>query len=377
MKILVLDREWSQTGFLVVSLARAGFDVILASGRGPEPWGLGRYCRIVTAPNGIDDPVFIERLLSTESADIVFPVAETLQQMVWHLPEILTRNVFPATTPRQRELLSDRPAMYEYISSVNVPAPELVHLHDERDLEAVAERLTFPLVLRGTQGLAGDQVCVVHDLQSARIAYAYLRDHSPAAPFAQRFMTGQRCLFGGLFDRGNMLQWFSQQTVEASSQTGPSLRVRSLNDPRLTEYAIRLFKGFEWSGLACAEFIRTEAGEYYFLEINPRPWAAIQAAHCCGVPLMDLFAEYLRGWTRREPMSFVADRDVTLFPAFVENRLSTGAGFQWRDLVAHLRSLRAVPWTHPGLLAHFARKLRWSAQLGADLRRQTVQPEAQ
>lgn len=374
MKILILDREWSQTAYLVVSLVRAGFDVVLASGRSAEPWGLGRYCRMVTAPNGIDDPVFIEQLLRTEQADIVFPAAETLLQIVWHLPESLTDRVFPATTPSQRLLLSHRPAMYEYVSSLKVPVPEFVSLPDERELEAATERLTFPLVLRGTQGLGGDQVRVVDDLPAARAAYSYLKDHSPGAPFAQRFLVGQRCLFGGLFNGGTRLQWFSQRTQESSTPTGPSLRVKSLNDPLLTGHATRIFEGLQWTGLACAEFILTETGEYHFLEINPRPWAAIQAAHCCGVPLMDLFAQLLLGRNPQEAFPFVENREVALFPAFLEARLATGTGLKLKDMASHLRLLRAVPWRHPGLLLHFGRKLRWSAQLGSDSRRQFVRP---
>ena len=369
MKILILDREWSQTAYLVVSLVRAGFDVTLASGRSVESWGLGRYCRMITAPNGIDDPDFIEQLLRTEQADIVFPAAETLLQIVWHLPEDLTEKVFPATTPMQRQLLSHRPAMYELVSALEVPVPEIVNLPDERELEVAAQRLTFPCVLRGTQGLGGDQVRVVNNLAAARTEYLYLKDHSPGTPFAQRFVCGQRCLFGGLFDGGTMLQWFSQRTIESNTRTGPSLRVKSLNDPLLTEQATRIFSGLQWTGLACAEFILTDTGQYHFLEINPRPWAAIQAAHCCGVPLMDLFAQFLLKRSPKRALPFVADREVTLFPAFLEARLATGEGLKLRDMASHMRSLRAVPWRYPGLLLHFGRKLRWSAQLGSESRR--------
>ena len=363
-KILVLDREWAQTGYLVVDLARAGFDVTLASGHVHEPWGLGRYCRLITAPRGIDDPVFIEKLLREEKADIVFPVAETIQQIVWSLPPELTTKVFPPTTAQQRHLLSDRRAMYSFIEGCGVPVPRLIQLGNGADLEQAIDELGLPLVLRGTQGLAGDQVRVVQDLGAARESYAYLREQSPAPPFAQQFVQGQRYLIGGLFDRGKTLRWFSQTTLEASSTTGPSLRVRSVRDERLTEYAKTLFAAFGWSGLACAEFMRGADGDYRFLEINPRPWAAIQAATQCGVPLMKMFAEYLMG---REPIpqkEFKANVDVTLFPAFINDRLGSGKGIRRSDLGYHIQSLKAAPWGRPGLMLHYLRRLRWAAQRG-------------
>jgi hypothetical protein len=70
----------------------------------------------------------------------------------------------------------------------------------------------------------------------------------------------------------------------------------------------------------------------------------------------------------REAFPFVEGREVTLFPAFLEARLTTGTGFRLKDMTSHLGSLRAVPWRYPGLLVHFARKLRWSAQMGAESR---------
>lgn len=363
-KILVLDREWAQTGYLVVDLARAGFDVTLASGHVNEPWGLGRYCRLITAPRGIDDPAFIEKLLREEQTDIVFPVAETIQQIIWSLPAELTTKVYPATSDQQRLLLGDRRAMYSFIAGCGVPVPQLIQLGDEADLERAIAQLGLPIVLRGTQGLAGDQVRVVQDLAAARESYAYLREQSPAPPFAQEFVKGQRYLIGGLFDRGQTLRWFSQTTLEASSTTGPSLRVRSVRDERLTNYAKKLFAAFGWSGLACAEFMRGADGDYRFLEINPRPWAAIQAATQCGVPLMKMFAEHLAGREPPPQADFAADVDVTLFPAFINDRLGSGKGIRANELRYHLQSLKAAPWGHLGLMLHYLRRLRWASQRG-------------
>ena len=335
-------------------------DVVLVSGRPPEPWGLGRYCRLIPAPHGIDDPEFLEAILSKEPADIVLPLCETTQGLLWGLPPELTVKVFPRTNDRQRALLSDRRQMYEYIASLGVPVPELVLLADETELEGATRRLGLPLVLRGTQGLSGDQVRVVSDPASAADAYHYLQKLSPAPPFAQSYVTGQRCLIGGLFDHGRMLQWFSQTTIEAIWATGPSLRVQSIRDPILTSYAERLFRGLGWTGLACAEFIRNDAGEYYFLEINPRPWAAIQAAHYCGVPLMSMFANYLLGSEPAAQIDFPGNKEATLFPQFVSSRLSTHRFGQWRDRRAYLQAFASAPWRHPSLLLHFLRSIWWA-----------------
>jgi predicted ATP-grasp superfamily ATP-dependent carboligase len=361
-KVLLLDRDWAQTAYLAVSLTKAGMDVTLVSTRPREPWGLGRYCRLIRAPHDIDDPLFLRDLLEKEPADVILPLCESTQMLLWDLPAELTTNVHPCTNPHQRKLLSDRRAMYEFVASVDVPAPELTNLLDETEIESAGQRLGLPMVLRGTQGFAGGQVRVATDLASAISAYRDLRDSSPEPPFAQAFVTGQRCLIGGLFDRGRMLQWFSQTTVEATWATGPSIRVQSVRDPRLTSYAQRLFEGLEWTGLACAEFMRDEAGEYYFLEINPRPWAAIQAAHCCGVPLLDMFADHILGKSPAIQIEFPRDKEVALFPQFIAARVRARRLGSWRDVSICLRSLANAPWRHPGLLLHFLRTIWWGAR---------------
>ena len=364
MKILLLDRDWPQTAYLVVQLAQAGIEVVLVSTRLMEPWGLGRYCRQIFAPKGVDDPEFLETLLSQEPADIVLPLCETTQGVLWKLNPDVTANVFPRTNEHQRLLLEDRRELYKFAASLDVPAPKFVPLSKESDIENAIRYLGFPLVLRGTQGLSGDQVRIVTNPVSAVEEYHYLLKCSPDQPFAQEFVTGQRCLIGGLFDQGRMLQWFSQTTIEAIWETGPSLRVRSIRDPKLTTYAERLFRGLEWNGLACAEFMRNEAGEYFFLEINPRPWAAIQAAHYCGVPLLSMFADYLLGSEPAKQIEFPDNKDATLFPQFITSRISARRFGQWRDRQAYGQAFMSAPWRHPPLLLHFMRKIWWALRGG-------------
>ncbi len=360
LKVLVLDPAWEQTAYLVSCLASAGLDVVLASSLIADPMGIGWYCRQVIVNGSLASPERLSCLLAQEPADVVLPLCEDILAGLWTLPAGQISRVFPYTSQRQRDLLTDRRQMYRFASDVGVPVPESVTISDMAALGEVLEHLGYPCVLRGTQGLAGQQVRVVGDLEQAVSAYCYLQEHSPGPPFAQRFVSGQRCLIGGLFDDGQMLQWFSQATVEASSPTGPSIRVRSVRDNRLTDYARRLFGELRWSGLACAEFIRDDQGNYHFLEINPRPWAAIRAADRCGVPLLEMFARYLKGEKPDRQVDFPAGREVALFPQFVAARLRAGRLLRWSDRRAYLEILAGIPWTRPALVLHLLRRVWWA-----------------
>lgn len=358
--VLLVDPGWPQSVYLILELRRAGFDVVRATPGALDHAGIGHFCRQISAPNDFSDE-FIASLVRTERPDVLMPLTEEVMMKLWEFPPEQVANVFPRTSAQQRTLLLDRRAMYAFATAHGVPVPESRDLAGPGDLERVGQELGYPFVLRGTQGIGGVQVKIVRDPEQARTAFAALTTVSPAPPFAQRMIQGRRCLIGGLFVEGRMLQWYSQTTVEANSPpTGPSIRVRSIASPKLTGYTENLFRGFGWTGLACAEFMLDEAGEFHFMEINPRPWAAIQAAHVCGVPLLRSFAQFLRDpSTPLPPIPFAVGKDVALFPQYFATRVREGPASVVKSLPTVLSSLALAPWRHPRAVLHYLRQMWW------------------
>lgn len=362
LKILVLDNDWIQTGYLVAELSRANIEVILASPSQRSSRMLRRYCRHVQTP-AVTDPgytEFLRALSAREDADFVYAACDPAQHALWTSEELLPGNIFPQTAPWQRDLLTDRRQCYEFVSRLGLLTPRMLSIPDIQAAESVVATLGLPCIIRGTQGCGGSQVNLVCSADQARTAYKILAQTSPGCPFGQEFVAGQRCLIGGLFHQGTALQLFSQCTLEAVDPTGPSIRVRSLCDPVLTDRAKQLFGALRWDGLACAEFIRTDAGQYFFLEINARPWAAIRAAHRCGIPLLRQFAQYLTGRYTGKPRAYPHGKDCTLFPAFFMARIRSARFPRVKDLKAYWQATMAAPWTQLALLRHHLHLIRWS-----------------
>lgn len=361
--VLVLDSNWDQTPYVVAALARAGFRVTLAGPMVVEAGALGRYCRHVPFC-GSDDPRFladVTAFLQRQPHDIVFPTNELGIQRLAGLPEALAARVFPRLSPRQHELLADRQRMYEAVAAAGVPVPRSLSLPTAAASVAAIESLGLPLVVRGTQGTSGQQVRIVADRARLERAYAELRRVSPATPFAQEFIDGPRCLVGGLAVEGEVVQLFAQKTIEAyPAGTGPSIRVRSIDSDRLAEYATKVYRLLNWTGLGCAEFIITKS-DFVFLEFNPRPWAAIMAAERCGVPFLEMFGEFLRG-RRTFPLRRPAvGRECVLFPQFLYARLRRPRTLRLADFGAVVRSLADAPWRQPALMYHYLRRIWWAA----------------
>lgn len=365
MKVMLFDPGWPQTGYLMICLRDAGFDVVRAA-KGPfDRQGLGEYCSNIHIPDDCDNAEYLTQVIRENPVDLVIPLSEEYLMMLWDQPADIAEKVFPRITPLQRQALSHRPSMYELAQRAGVPIPPSVEVVSEASLAAVGRQLGFPFVLRGTQGLGGTQVKIVHDEQQAVDAYRLLQTLSPGLPFAQQYIEGRRCLIGGLFDQGHLIQWFSQTTLESfSPPTGPSVRVMSIRDAALAEYARNLFRELGWTGLACAEFMQTRDGRFVFLEVNPRPWAAIQAAHVCGVPLMRSFTRFLAGTKTFTQPDFPDKKVVCLFPQYFIYRMNTDGRLSWRYWREYLRCLAIAPWGHPRLMLHYLRTTWWFTRRG-------------
>lgn len=359
-RVMLLGLDWPQTGYLVAALHAAGIQTTLLSTGRPDRLGLGRYCEQVQTPNerSPDYEPFLREQVGLRRPDLLIPLCEPLMELLWSL-DPPPAPVYPRIEPWQREIVTDRTRLYECAREAGVPIAPWMPLEGPQSLGDAARRFGFPLVLRGTSGCAGMQVRIVHSLEEARAAADALREISPGSPFAQAFVAGHRQLCGGVFQRGEMLRSFTQMTLECHPPgTGPSIRVRAVRDEAMEACTAALMRRLRWSGMACAEFMREGAGRLVLLEINVRPWAALEVAERCGVGLSRAFAEVLTG---QAPTGAAAHRtgfESLVLEGFLRARRAgsiwrTYPRLPWRDAWA---CLRAIPWRQPWLALHVLRR---------------------
>jgi predicted ATP-grasp superfamily ATP-dependent carboligase len=139
-------------------------------------------------------------------------------------------------------------------------------------------------------------------------------------------------------------------------RTGPSVRLRTVDDAELVAAALAVFRALRWSGLASADFIRDVEGRFYFLEVNPRPWGSIAAAEAAGVDLFTPLAQLLTGGTPAPQLACRAGTSSTLFPQHMQALAAGGTLGSLGRALADVSAWRAAPWHRPGLVLHL---LRW------------------
>lgn len=357
LKILVLDEGFPQNLLLLAALKSNSFDITLAEPLLEDSYFLQFYRKKIPTsyPELPEYGLLIKQLLEQENYDLILPNSENIMPVLWGLDSQLTAYLYPALNPSQRALITDRLTMYQAASDAGLKIIDFHIVNTVADLEAAFALLGFPLVLRGRQGLGGSQVVIVNNASEAHKALELVSEKSNGAPFVQRYVDGYRCLIGGICESGNVLTFFSQKTMESfPGPTGPSIRICSIQDEKLEHYFKLLIKALHWNGIACAEFICDANNDYFFLEMNPRPWAAISAAKSCGLDMIKAYTNFLAGIKEPLEQSFIEGKEVILFPAFFMAKASAG---QTHTLLLHpiqaMKCLMGAPWRETRLMMYY------------------------
>ena len=362
-RVMLLDLNWKQTSHVVAALCDSGIATTLITTVRPDNIALGRYCTQIESPHPRSPEYvpFLRREIASACPDLVIPLCEPLIELLWDLDPPLEVPVYPAMTQEQRSVLADRRLFYQRAAAAGIAVAPWMPVGTAADLESAARRLGFPCVLRGTRGLAGSQVRVVSGMSEAVTALDELKGKSPGQPFAQQFIQGPRHLVGGFFSQGEAIRLFAQETIEQHPPvTGPSIRVRPCDDESLIDSARTLLADLGWSGMACVEFIRDESGRFVLMEMNPRPWAALEVAERRGAGICRAFAESLAGRPVAPLQQYRLGGSELVLEGFLQaRRRGTGIGSALRTLGLRdwIDCLRAVPWRKPWLALYVLRRL--------------------
>jgi excisionase family DNA binding protein len=200
---------------------------------------------------------------------------------------------------------------------------------DDRALGREAGKIGFPLLVKPTAGGGGKGMHIVRAAESLEDALSTARREALSA-FAddrlvlERLIEGPRhvevqVLFDGhgagvhLGERDCSIQRRHQKVLEET----PSPAVRPATRRRLTEAALAIASAVGYESAGTCEFLLTDRGSFYFLEMNTR----LQVEHPVteAVTGRDLVADQLR-IAAGEPLGF-GQRDVTWTGHAIEVRL--------------------------------------------------------
>ncbi len=230
--------------------------------------------------------------------------------------------------PQWYECTSDKLAMSVQARELDILQPETIALTSNEDAHDFVHRHQWPVVIKACRGFAGFEVFPCGNLRDLRFV---LRECSPDAPrLIQRFLDGVTWMVSFVARQGNLLgALVAEKQRQHPPLIGPSTIVRFAHDPAMLESTQRLVRHLGYSGFGSIDFLRTQDGDVYFIEFNPR---ATPICHLGGRLGIDLARAFMDGIACDDACVDVGQR-VALFPQEIW-RDPSGEGLAdcWHDI---------------------------------------------
>ncbi len=192
--------------------------------------------------------------------------------------------VFIGPTPESIILMGDKIGSKKALEKIKIPLTPGYHGDDQSDenLMQEAKKIGYPVLIKASAGGGGKGMRIVHQdselLESIRGAKSEgLKSFSSDKVLIEKYVINPRHIEVQLMSdtHGNHLHFFErecsiqrryQKVVEETPAPNMSQDLRL----KICETAVQIAKGINYRGAGTVEFIMSQDGSYYFMEMNTR-----------------------------------------------------------------------------------------------------------
>jgi predicted ATP-grasp superfamily ATP-dependent carboligase len=291
-KVLITDC-WTRKALSIVrALGKEQIDVHCISHTLLSPPIYSKYCRkyyIFPSPRENPDKYseMLIELIKEEHFKCIIPLEEPTIDILYKAKE--TIELYTKITLPSKEsyiIANDKWETIQLARNLEIPLPDSYLTDDKEDINKIIQNLKFPLVLKprhssGSRGLRKvnntDEFNKYHHLIKAKYGIPIIQECLP--------VEGQGLGVACLVENGNTKKSFSYKRLrEYPVNGGPGTLNESTDDPVIKDYAAKIMKELNWTGIAMVEFkIDTRDSLPKLLEINPRFWGSVHLSIVAGI----------------------------------------------------------------------------------------------
>lgn len=275
----------------------------------------------------------VEKVLAVAKgagADAIHPGYGFLSERAHFAKEVIDAGlVWVGPPPDAIAAMGDKLAAKNLMQKIEVPVLHSEELDEKSDLDAAADRVGFPALVKAAAGGGGKGMRIVRRKSELAAAISGARREAGSAfgdptVFLERYVEGARHVeiqvigdkHGSLvycFERECSIQRRHQKVIEEAPSSAVSAALRK----KMGETAIKAVKAIAYDNAGTVEFLLDKNGEFFFLEINTR----LQVEHPVteAITGIDLVREQIRV-AQGEPLSFNQD-SLTISGHAVEARI--------------------------------------------------------
>lgn len=255
-----------------------------------------------------DDTQYIKDVISLcrrKSYDMILPFGNASYYAVSRHSEFLQSNNIRFMAPNYDTftIAHDKFKTIEFCKTVGVKTPALFTEYEENDIEAIANDVQYPVVIKAKSGVG-----IFTGLRYANNKQELLRYYDEVssfnaqtgasnfdAPMIQEFIPGFIHDACTLTDRGRVIAVLTQRRHLMYPIYGGVGAVNvTTHDKKLSETSRHLLESIQWHGPAQIEFKFDERDkEYKLIEINPKLWGTLDLSLKAGFNFTTMIRDFL------------------------------------------------------------------------------------
>jgi predicted ATP-grasp superfamily ATP-dependent carboligase len=339
------------------SLARAGFHVGAIAHETPAAAHWSRSCgeRHVLVDAKEDPDAFVDGLAAIAGqgdGTVLLPATDAAMLAVSPRRERLEPAIRVGLPPHAAvEAATDKIALHEAAERAGLSAPQTVVCNDHADGLRAAAELGVPVVIKPRRSVFEDRGVLRQ--RGSRFVGTSAELEQAVEEFGTPYLL-QRLQQGGVWSaagvltpEGDVLSFSVSRYVRTwPAEAGNVAFAVTVEPPDgLRERVRDLLTLLGWSGLFELELIRSDAGSFHAIDLNPRLYGSLAHATRAGAPHAVVFVEWLLGRTRA-PVTARAGVRYRWEDADARHALWDARGGRWGEAVRTLTPRRDVAHAH-------------------------------
>ena len=190
-----------------------------------------------------------------------------------------------------------------FAERLGIPVPKSYHVKSKKDLEDLANTVSFPLVIKGERGTSSSHVRYANNILELKNRFEEVYeleksiDPNSTPPIVQQYIGGPTYLSQAFADSGIVKIVIPHYKYREWPLTGGvTSRAKTIDSPKLTKYMTKILESLDWNGEVGMEWKYDSVNdEFYFLEINPRFEGSLDIAIKAGVNIPKLLIQKMDG----------------------------------------------------------------------------------
>jgi predicted ATP-grasp superfamily ATP-dependent carboligase len=239
------------------------------------------------------------RIADARKADVLIPVTEAALLVVLPSRERF-RCAIPFPSARAFADICDKATVLQRAAGHGISVPAQIIVESKDDAAALESPIPFPVVLKPSRSVAGNEgsrvragVSYAPDAKALSAALAAMPANAYPVLLQQR-INGPGFGISVLVWDGKLVAAFAHRRIREKPPSGgvSVLRESIALEPDLLSRSVALLSDFDWRGVAMVEYkLDARTGVPYLMEINGRLWGSVQLAIDAGVDFPRLLVE--------------------------------------------------------------------------------------